>query len=141
MKVIRLNKEKQMSEEFEIKNTKQLQLKSLKLFANELDYWYNDFCGNFVKHHDFHNPEPTDKLIISFQTMVSLHNKMNHDNHGKEYERLGFNFYLWNKAKASKIVRHVNLTMNKRTKYLYCHKNMVQFVHTAYEDMFLGECK
>lgn len=120
-----------MDNNSEIKDTESLQVKSLIAFAEQLDYWINFSC-TFVS-----KKWSTDKPIISFKTMVMLHNQENYDNHGQEYERFGFSLYDWNKAKAAKIVQHVNLTANKKKKTIYCHKHLVKFVKPYYEEMFL----
>lgn len=123
-----------MEDRFEIKDTKQLQLKSLSGFMDPLGYYMTCDC-NFRNQYYFR--KPNDKQYISFKSAVMLHNQMNYDNHGKEYERFGFDLYTWNKAKASKIVQHVNLTLNKKTKTIHCHQHLVKFIKPYYEQMFL----
>lgn len=126
-----------MDNNFEMKDTKHLQLKSLYGFAEQLGYWYNLLGGNFDNDEYVLRGIASDKNTISFKTMVMLHNQENYDNHGKEYERFGFSLYDWNKAKAAKIVQHVNLTVNKKKKTIHCHKHLVKFVKPYYEEMFL----
>lgn len=122
-----------MDNNFEIKDTKHLQVQSLGEFMNQLGYYMTLDC-HFQWDHYY---KSSDKQIISFKTAVMLHNQENYDNHGKEYERFGFSLYDWNKAKAAKIVQHINLTANKKKKSIYCHKHLVKFVKPYYEEMFL----
>lgn len=125
-----------MSEQFEIKNTKSLQLKSLQEFAKALGYTFDKsfFWGLYTY-------GQSDKNTISFRTMVTLHNEENLDNHGQVYERFGFSLYDWERAKGGKIVEQVFLTLNKKTGYVYCHKHLVKFTRPFYERIFLGDDK
>ena len=79
----------------------------------------------------------SDKNTISYKTMVMLHNAGNLDNHGKVYERFGFDLYTRERAKAAKIVERVSLIMNKKKKTIFCNKHLVKFVKPYYEEMFL----
>ena len=125
-----------MSEQFEIKNTKGLQLKSLAEFMKSLGYF---MTPSYAFEFDSYYRNPTDKNIISFRTAVILHNEGNQDNHRKVYERFGFDLYSWERAKGSKIVDQVFLTMNKKTGYIHVHKHLVKFTKPFYEQLFLGE--
>jgi hypothetical protein len=122
--------------DFEVKDTKDLQLCSLQEFASVLGYWLTPF-GYFEDNLFTDFDCGSEKNRLSFKTMVMLHNQENCDNHGREYERFGFDLYTWNKAKSAKIVHHVNLTANKKNKTVHCHKHLVKFVKPYYEQMFL----
>lgn len=124
-----------MSEQFEIKDTRLIQSKSLCNFAAQLGYWFS-VDGYFMKEDEF-GERNSDKNIISFRTMVDLHNNGNLDNHGQVYERMGFDLYSFEKAKGSKIVDQVFLTMNKKTGYIHVHKHLVKFTKPFYEQLFL----
>jgi len=123
-----------MDNNSEIKDTKHLQVQSLSEFMKQFGYYMTCDC-NFRSNYYFR--KPTDKQYISFKSAVMLHNKGNIDNHGREYERFGFSLYDWNKAKAAKIVHHVNLTANKKKKSIHYHKHLIKFVKPYYEEMFL----
>lgn len=126
-----------METNFEIKDTKSLQIKSVNEFAGGLGYFLSR-NGFFMTLPEVSGAwEYCDKNIISFKTMVMLHNHENYDNHGREYERFGFDLHKWNKAKSAKIVQNVNLTANKKKKSIHCHKHLVKFVKPYYEQMFL----
>lgn len=125
-----------MEEQFEIKGTKDLQLCSLQEFAYMLGYALN--CAGYFEDHLFADyGSNTDKNRISFRTMVMLHNEGNIDNHGKVYQRFGFDLYSWERAKSAKIVDHVSLMMNKKNKSIHCNKHLVKFVKPFYEQIFL----
>lgn len=125
-----------MENNFEIKDTTTIQCKSLANFADQLGYWFH-IDGYFVSEASYEWCQYSDKNIISYKTMVMLHNEGNLDNHGKVYERFGFDLYTWEKAKGAKIVHHVNLTANKKKKSIHCHKHLVKFVKPYYKEMFL----
>lgn len=118
----------------EIKDTKELQMKSLKAFADALGYNYCGFRAVFINYKHY----TTGKRFINFRSMTDLHNKSNHDNHGREYDRWGFDIYTWNKAKAARICT-VHLQLNCRTKYIGCQKHLVHFYNPLYEQLFLGD--
>lgn len=125
-----------MENNFEIKDTTTLQCKSLANFADQLGYWFH-VDGYFVSEASYEWCQYSDKNIISYKTMVMLHNEGNLDNHGKVYERFGFDLYTWEKAKGAKIVECVSLIMNKKKKTICCNKYLVKFVKPYYEEMFL----
>lgn len=128
--------EQNKTKDFVIEDTKSLQLKSLREFAAQLGYFMHPsgyFCASWTQHY------PCDKNIISFHTMVSLHNDGNWDNHGKVYKRMGFDLFTWEKAKGSKIVHRVSLIANKKKKTIFVNKHLVWFTRPFYEDMFLNK--
>lgn len=125
-----------MNEQFELKDTKGVQLRSLIEFAKQLGFWLTPF-GYFEDNLFTDFETYSDKNRVSFKTMVDLHNNLNYDNHGKVYERFGFDLYRWERAKGCKIVERVSLIMNKKTKYIHCNKHLVKFVKPFYEQMFL----
>lgn len=117
----------------EMVDTTKLQLKSLTEFAKGLgyDFFYpqsksffsNDYYGN------------KGKEVVSFHTMVKLHNNMYAYHQHKGYYKPPFNFstYKIRKANAGKIVSVCNLQMDKRTGYIRATSNIVTFEHQEYE--------
>lgn len=116
----------------EMIDTTNLQLKSLTAFAEGLGYYYHKVTSKYFSSTDHDNKG---RSIISFQTMVKIHNGWYSDNRHTNYMRYPFNFstYKIRKAQAAKIVKVVNLQVNKKTKYVRASSNIVSFSHQEYE--------
>lgn len=116
----------------EMVDTTNVQLKSLISFAQGLGYYYHKVSSKYFSSEDFDNKQ---RAIISFQNMVKLHNGYFADGRHTNYLKYPFNFstYKIRKARAAKIVKVVNLQVNKKTKYIKASSNIVAFVHTEYE--------
>lgn len=115
----------------EMIDTTNVQLKSLISFADGLGYHYHKVSSKYFSSDDYDNKN---RVIISFQTMVKLHNNYYHDWH-ENYFKWPFTFstYKIRKAKAAKIVKICNLQVNKKTKYVRASSNIVSFSHQEYE--------
>lgn len=127
----------------EIKNTYDLQLDSLIMFAEELGFYRNCCFGNAGQFFSVHKGLET----VSLSTMVDLYNssapKYSLDLYGNRRNKTAFklNEYRWTRANAVKIVNRVFLQFNKKTQEIQCHKHIVSFPHQSYEELFLKNLK
>lgn len=130
----------------EIIETKKLQLHSLFSFMQALNYeWapddrYNFFgCPNHFESHTYSNKG---RSTISFQSAVALHNGNFRECHGKYMEKpFDFDPYLMTKAIAAKVLKSVKLQLNKKTGFITCQNNLVEFVNLDYYKMFINSLK
>jgi len=126
----------------EIKNTYQLQLDSLLMFAEELGFYQNLFGnpGQF-----FSNNKGLE--IVSFSTIVDLYNESSPkycvglDGNRRNKTAFALSEYSWTRANAVKIVNRVFLQYNKKTQEIQCHKYIVNFCKPSYEKLFLKNLK
>lgn len=124
----------------EMIDSTKLQLKSLTEFAKGLGYdFYYPTAKSFFSNDSYGNKG---KEVISFNTMVKLHNNHYQDWHGGNRFKKPFNFstYKIRKARAGKIVHTCNLQMNKRTGYIKASSSIVSFVHQEYEGFLDLKC-
>lgn len=113
----------------ELIDTHKLQLQSLIEFASGLGYEYS---RHPVKKYFYSRlPENKDKEILSFNTMVQMHNN-NYD-----LWALAFDKHKLIKATFSKITERCKLQYCKKAKVIKCQNNQVQFVDWEYEELFL----
>lgn len=127
----------------EIKNTYELQLESLVLFAEELGFYRDRVFGNAGQFFSDHKGLET----VSLRKMVDLYNSSgpiySDDFNGSHIDKTAFklNRYVWTRANAAKIVNRVFLQYNKKTQEIQCHKHIVSFPHENYEKLFLKNLK
>jgi len=125
----------------EIVDTKELQLHSLKAFMSALNYEWAVVSVFFDKACYFESFTRSNKArqTISFNTAVQLYNNHYYDNHDFTKPRAPFDFdaYSWKKAQAAKIVKGVNLQLNKKTGFIKASSNIVNFVNPIYYQMFI----
>lgn len=116
----------------EMIDTTNVQLKSLVAFAEGLGYYCHKVTSKYFSSEDYDNKG---RAIISFQNMVKLHNGYFSDSRHTNYLKYPFNFstYRIRKARAAKIVKIVNLQVNKKTKFVRVSSNIVSFQHQEYE--------
>lgn len=116
----------------EMFDTTNIQLKSLIAFAEGLGYYYHKVTSKYFSSEGYDNKG---RAIISFQNMVKLHNGYFSDSRHTNYLKYPFNFstYKIRKAHAAKIVKVVNLQVNKKTKFVRASSNIVSFQHQEYE--------
>lgn len=122
----------------EIKDTKALQLASLRNFMFALNYKPVYGTSGLMY---FESDCRTNKgrSTVSIVTAVNLHNGTYTDWHGKKFkEPFDFDAYKLKRALASRIVQVVNLQKNKKTGIIKPTSHIVKFMEYSYYNMWIN---
>lgn len=120
----------------EIKDTKNIQVRSVKEFMQCLGYQH--FVSCFGEDHFYsRDPENKHRQSVSWRTAIELHNGGLRDFHGEPLPQWQFNTYQETRAQASRIVEVVKLQWSKKEKRFIVQCHMVKFAHEDYERIFL----
>lgn len=125
---------------FDIKDTKQCQINSVKAFMAVLGFNYtpdefmHEAPGFYSVRHGFR--EGVGK--ISFSTAVYLHNTIPTAwNHTFPRDKIGI--YPLHSASKAKIVQVAKLQYSRKNKKIVCQNHMVTFTSTEVQALYLGE--
>lgn len=122
----------------EIIDTLPLQMKSLKEYMFALGYFWSKEVdwGQHQKNNFFSfSYDNKGRAEVAFTTACRLHNSETDSLGSHQCKSLHFPQYALRKAQAAKIVDTISLQLNKKTGYISCNSNLVNFVHADYEEM------
>ncbi|AHK11471.1 hypothetical protein S140_61 [Shewanella sp. phage 1/40] len=126
----------------ELKDTMKLQKASLDLFAQELGYWWSEYCGVYTPPYgdcqEWVDGRSRGMIYISLRKVQLWHNHEfvteaeNLPYHGEDIlsevaERLGFTEDELTLAIESKLVQRTNLQYSKKRKELICVDHQISF--------------